>query len=275
MAPKSQSGISAPGANRPAPPPPSGVIDLAAPWPLGLSGRNWLVYAIGLLVVLIAFLPSDHPVSVAAQAQGPETLALFNQITRWGESDWILIPSFVLLILAGIAFALVKRRLIRLALLELIQIVGFIFVGVGLPSLVANLIKHPIGRARPPLYDQYGLFRFSPVCLHLRVPGLSFGPHGDGIFGGDGARFSGAALVSGRADLRRGDSRLTRHCRGALSDRRDRGLVIGVIGAYALRVFFARRRWGFEYRAGGDIVQREIVALPRLFEQSLAHRATP
>lgn len=274
MAQKSQSVISAPrpalpmpGANRPVPAVPAGVIDLSAPWPLGLSARNWPAYLAGLVVVIVAFLPSDHPISVAAQAQTPDTLQLFNQITRWGESDWILIPSFVLLLVTTIAFMLLRRRLVRLASLELIQIFGFIFVGVGLPSLVANLVKHPIGRARPPMYDEYGLFGFHPFAFTYNFQGFPSGHTATAfsaamVLGFLAPRWFPAGLIYAVAIL------ASRIVLGAhYPTDVIGGLVIGVIGAYAVRDFFARRRWGFEYRSGGHIAQRDIVAMPRLFGQ--------
>jgi hypothetical protein len=40
--------------------------------------------------------------------------------------------------------------------------------------------------------------------------------------------------------------------------------VLGTLGAYAVRNILAARRWGFERRPDGHIVQRDPVAVLRL-----------
>ncbi len=139
------------------------MVDLTSPYPFGINRSNWPMFAIGLLFLLDLMLFSDHTVSLLATKQTPDVINFFNQVTRWGESDWILIPSGALLIISAIFARLLPQRISKLALIEMIQIYALIFVGVGLPGLVADIVKHVVGRSRPVVFDQAGILGFHPL----------------------------------------------------------------------------------------------------------------
>jgi hypothetical protein len=48
--------------------------------------------------------------------------------------------------------------------------------------------------------------------------------------------------------------------------------VLGTLGAYAVRYFFATRRWGFEFTPDGRVAQRSLVAVKRLASRRQAAR---
>lgn len=81
-------------------------------------------------------------------------------LTRFGKSDWIIIPSalalLVLLFLDVTRFS--KTRLFQHYRWNLW--LSFILAGVGLPSLAATLLKRIIGRPRPVKFEDYGLYNF-------------------------------------------------------------------------------------------------------------------
>lgn len=93
----------------------------------------------------------------------PELIVRISEVvTRLGKSDWILIPTGV----AMIALTLVKTsalsRRAKLRMFRWSVTLNYIFIGVGLPSLIATLVKRIIGRPRPHLFSEYGLFGFHP-----------------------------------------------------------------------------------------------------------------
>jgi Membrane-associated phospholipid phosphatase len=132
----------------------------AAPVMPALHYLEFLVVAVA--VVGFCALLLDAPVA-AGRAHYPAWLTDTAQmLTRLGKSDWILIPSGVILIL------LTFRRIEGLSPAARLRIfrwnlwLSYIFVGVGLPSLISTLVKRVIGRARPLHFDALGPYDFSP-----------------------------------------------------------------------------------------------------------------
>jgi 4-diphosphocytidyl-2-C-methyl-D-erythritol kinase len=85
---------------------------------------------------------------------------VFGWITRLGESDWILDPSLVLLVISMLLALAVPRPPLRPALWEMSALWAFIFFGVGTPSLVTAIVKRMIGRSRPEHFEAVGAFDF-------------------------------------------------------------------------------------------------------------------
>ena len=240
------------------------MIDLSKPWPFGLSMRNWMLFAGGFVGLLCLLSLADHALSVVATSQRPDVVAFFNEVTRWGESDWILIPSVVLLVVSAIVARLVPQRISKLALIEMIEMYALIFVGVGLPGLAANLLKRVVGRSRPELFDTVGTLSLHPFANSYVYEGFPSG-HTTTAFAaamvlgflaprwfGLGLVYAGAVAVSRLV----GGAHYPTDVLG--------GMVLGTLGAYGVRNAFARRRWGFECRPDGGIVQRRPVATLRL-----------
>ncbi len=130
-----------------------------------LSLPDQLVIAGSLLA--FSMLVMDPFMLERAEALPPPVKAFFAAITNIGRSNWMLIPTGVL-----IAAALVLRR--RHASFRnsaayglMASTIGFVFVSIGAAGLIANLTKNIIGRARPKLFETMGafdfkLFAFSP-----------------------------------------------------------------------------------------------------------------
>jgi membrane-associated phospholipid phosphatase len=122
---------------------------------------------LALSLIFASLLLVDPVVLERAKALPLDVHAFFRAITDIGRVNWMLIPAG-----GALALALVLRRrgtgLRNDAGYGLIaSTFGFAFVSIGGTSLIANLAKGIIGRARPALFDSEGglefkLFAFSP-----------------------------------------------------------------------------------------------------------------
>lgn len=240
------------------------MIDLSKPWPLGLTRRRAPWFILGVIAVIAALHLLDRPISAWGQGLPENVRAVFFWITQWGKSDWILAPSFIAWLAAWL-LSLLTRDNLRLALQELAALSGFIFLGVGLPGLVATLLKRAIGRGRPetwtadaPLsfqsfnwsaYDYQSFpsghsttaFAFAAV-IALLWP-RAFWPM---------MVFAAAIAVS---RVIAGEHYPTDITAGA---------VLGVFGAYAVRQLFVSRGWLFATGADGGTERQPFAALRTL-----------
>lgn len=83
-------------------------------------------------------------------------------LTDLGKSWWI-ITGTVLIILAGIlARQLSSEDRIRRLAAQAIGMASYVLISVSIAGLIANLVKRAIGRPRPELFGDYGLFSFNP-----------------------------------------------------------------------------------------------------------------
>ena len=130
----------------------------------GRAKTNWrpIFEFISVIAVVVAccFMLIDRPVALQ-RGQLPEfTVEISTFFTRFGKSDWILIPS--LLALTGLLLintaVLSKNQRFRLYRWNLW--LSYIAAGVGLPSLAATLLKRIIGRPRPLKLEEFGLTDF-------------------------------------------------------------------------------------------------------------------
>lgn len=226
------------------------MIDLSKPWPLGLSRRTALPWLAGLAVAIVALYFVDRPISVWAQGAAESMRAVFLWLTRWGESDWVLIPTFIGW-LGGWLLSFVTRDRLKVVAGQFAAVTGFIFVGVGLPGLISALLKRGIGRGRPEAWTAEAPLSFQPfnwkVYDHQSFPSghatTSFAlamviaflwPR---LFWP--AVLVAALIASSRLFL--GEHYPTDLLAGA---------VLGTLGAYAVRNFFVARGWLFDSKDG-------------------------
>lgn len=229
-----------------------------------LDRTSWLLAGMGFAVLLFAIYWVDVTISDWAQSTLQPTRDFFLFVTDLGTSGWILIPALALFLVSWLLSLIIKKHIPRLALLQVAGIWAFIFVGVGLPGLLINVVKRLVGRARPgpleapdaPLF-QYFLndwtYQSFPSGHATTAFGLCFvlsflAPR---IFPG---MLVFAVLVS-----------VSRVIIGAHYPTDVLGgAAFGTFGAYAVRNFFAARGWVFRLQPDGRVVVRDLSAVRRL-----------
>jgi undecaprenyl-diphosphatase len=123
----------------------------------------WLIYTLSALnIVAIAFFILDGPLGQAAKTLPPRLITLANTVTDIGRLVWALVA--VSAILAVCLFAVLRvadsRRRFRLTYLG--RMAAYVAASVLSASIAVHILKLAIGRARPLVYDQYGIFSFHP-----------------------------------------------------------------------------------------------------------------
>lgn len=239
------------------------MANLTHRWPFGLNRKTWPDRAALLVLVLFVLLFVDAWASQAAQAWPQVWREPFAFVTDFGLSDWVLIPSLLIFVLSAVAARLPLGRF-KAAIGELSVLSGFVFVGVGLPGLLSNLVKRLFGRARPEYFEQFGAFHFQPILNDWSFQSFPSGHSTTAI---------GTALVIGFMAPRyfrlilliavmTGLSRVVigMHYPTDVIG----GFVMGTLGAYAVRNVFAARRWLFVQRSDGTVRFRGVPHLRRL-----------
>lgn len=239
------------------------MVDLSRPWPLGLGEKRWWQPVVGALVVLAVAVAVDRQLSLLAQSWPDYVTGPLAEITRYGQSDWILYPSAALFIVTATLALLVRWKLMRTLLWQFAAIYAFFFFGVGVPSLVTTVVKRLIGRARPVHLEDTGPFAFHPNWADWTYQSLPSG-HATTAFalaavvGFLSPRWFypalGLAAVIGLSRLTLGAHYPSDVVAGA---------IVGLIGAYAIRLVFASRGWLFRRDAAGRVITRPISSLRR------------
>ena len=126
----------------------------------------------GALIVLFLLTVDLHSVAWWNELSRFER-NFFGVATRFGKSDWLLIPTGVVgLALLFADWGRTNRRLAA-AWVEIGELVGFFFFSVAVAGIITNLIKWTIGRSRPILFSEDGVFAFSPISFdyaHVSFP---------------------------------------------------------------------------------------------------------
>lgn len=243
------------------------MFDLQKPWPLGLSRKSW-PYFLGTVAVGLAILASiDIAASRGAIGWPDEWREPFFFITDYGLSDWVLIPSLAL----AIIFALVRlplQGLWRAAIGELALLSTFVFVGVGGPGLMTNLLKRLVGRGRPAEFETVGAFSFQNVFNDWTFQSFPSGHSATAVamaftIGFLWPRLFPVLLVIGVVVA------ISRVPVGAhYPTDVFAGCIVGMLGAYLVRNIFARRGWLFTQEADGRMSRKPLVGLRALFQRA-------
>jgi undecaprenyl-diphosphatase len=227
------------------------------------AGR--LAIGAGLAVAAVAgtMLFLDSRV-IAYHASVPMWLvAVFGEITDFGRSGWFLFPTGIVLL--GIA-AIASPALGRMSILVLTALavrVGFVFLGVALPSLFVTIVKRLIGRARPLRVEGFDVY-FAPFSWRADFASLPSG-HATTAFAAAfalGALFPRARAVLWIYAVLIAMSRviLTAHYPSDVIA----GAVVGACGALLVCRFFAARRLAFTIGPDGSLTAMPGPSLHRI-----------
>jgi undecaprenyl-diphosphatase len=154
-------------------PPPNAIRRQSSPWRRLARryelrrGRHrrlpWLGYALTTVnVVVLAFLVFDAPLGETAKNLSPRLIAVAGAVTDIGRLVWILAAAIVALAIGLPLTRRFSRTRGRYLAAHLIRKVTYVGLSVLSASIVVHILKYAIGRARPPLYDEYGIFGFEP-----------------------------------------------------------------------------------------------------------------
>jgi membrane-associated phospholipid phosphatase len=239
---------------------------LASRFPFGLNGRTWPWFLAGFVAITVVLFLFDPPISQAAVRLPESVRDFFSWITDFGESAWILIPALALFVISAVLGSVIRKPAPKRALWQMAQLYAFVFVGIGLPSLLANIVKRIVGRGRPELYDTVG-----PLGFQNFFNGFEY----QSYVSGHAATSFAMAFVIGFLSPRWFPTALVIAILISLSrimigvhypSDVFGGAVVGMLGAYAVRNVFASRRWGFEVRSDGRAQLRPFSAVLRLFQ---------
>jgi membrane-associated phospholipid phosphatase len=97
----------------------------------------------------------------------------FDWVTRFGKSDWLLIPTGVFCV--ALLFADWNRtaRRVAAAWIEVGNLAAFFFFTIAFAGIITNLIKWTIGRSRPILFAEDGAFALNFLSFdyeHVSFP---------------------------------------------------------------------------------------------------------
>ncbi|WFU01759.1 phosphatase PAP2 family protein [Rhizobium sp. CB3171] len=200
-------------------------------------------------IVVLAFFVFDTPLGQAAKNLSPRLIAVAGAVTDIGRLAWILAAIAVVF---AVGLFIVRRSPTHggYRSVLLIRMVTYVGLSVLSTSIIVNLLKYAIGRARPLLYDQYGILGFEPF-------------HGDFLFqsfpsahsANVGALFTALALLFPRfrllfigIGLWLGASRIIIgvHYPSDVAA----GLALGAWIAFAVAILFSR--FGLVFSTGQD-----------------------
>ena len=243
------------------------MLDLTRPWPLDLNPKGWAAFALGFLALLAVIYWADAPMSLWARSWPQPIRDFFFVATDLGLSDWYLIPSLALFIVCGPLALLIRKPTPRRALRQMTGLWAFFFVGIGLPGLLTNIFKRIIGRGRPELFEQTGPLGFQSIVNDWTYQSFPSGHATTAFAVCFVVSFISPrwfpwmlvfAAVVGFSRVAVGAHYPTDAIAGAL---------VGILGAYLVRNFFAARGWVFRYRPDGHVEMRELTAVKRLLRR--------
>jgi undecaprenyl-diphosphatase len=170
---------------------------------------------------------------------------VFEEVTNFGLSGWFLVPfGFAFVCLAAVT-STAMPRLTQGVLAALAARFGFLFLAVGVPGLFVTIVKRMIGRARPYVGSHDNPFAFMPFIWRSEYASMPSG-HATTVASAAvaiGAIWPRARWIMWLYALVIMFSRvvvLAHHPSDVIA-----GAVVGSLGAFLVRRWFAARRLVF------------------------------
>jgi len=211
--------------------------------------RTAALAAVVAVLVLMSWV--DLPLSNALRTAPAWFRTLGDVLTEIGNSRWWLGP---LALLAIVAVALRWRAASAAARRMYGWLAGafaFVFAAIAVPGMVSNGLKILIGRARPSVLVEQGIYGFDPLSMYARFHSF---PSGHSVTMGALAVALALLLPAWRAWFFAAGALLaaTRMVVNAhFASDVAAGLLVGAAGAFLVAQVCAARGWVFvRYRGG-------------------------
>lgn len=129
--------------------------------------RNRRVWTgVGLFLLLNLLISHiDLPLAEFMKAQDESATLFFRRITKIGDSKYYLIPLALLLPFLLAARQALEAGSVRRLISWIASAISFVFCAVALSGLLINMLKIIIGRARPKMWFNEGIYGFAPFSF--------------------------------------------------------------------------------------------------------------
>lgn len=235
-------------------------------WPtIALRPKPWLAATTLCAVAAILAMPTIDAAAITQARELPKSvIAAFRFYTDFGKSGWFLWPLGIALILIA---AVPNERLTRWSrglTAALAVRLGFLFVAIGLPSLVGTIAKRIVGRARPFVGGAADPYLYSVMAFDVRYASFPSG-HTTTAFAAAiaiSALWPRARYVMWAYALLMAVSRVVvtaHHPSDTVA-----GALLGIVGAMLVRQWFAVRGLGFAIEPTGAVRPRPFPSWTRL-----------
>jgi undecaprenyl-diphosphatase len=212
-----------------------------------------LALAGAVVVIAILMVTTDARVAVLVK-DAPEWLRnVFDEITDFGKSGWLLWPLGVALLAIAALASPALTQASRLVLAMTAVRLGFLFTAIAIPGLFSTVIKRLIGRARPLVRPDPDPFLYAPFVWRADHASLPSG-HATTVF----AAAVAFSLVCPRLRVPFALYAILICVTRVVLDAHYMsdvvaGAVVGTVGALLIRDWFAARRLGFSVDADGCV----------------------
>jgi membrane-associated phospholipid phosphatase len=214
----------------------------------------WLI-GIGAVLIVVLMFGFDATEIAMMPPRGAPSAWPARAITDFGKDSYVLTALGTALIVMVLAFPLV-RGAARGRLLRLAGHVEYLFVAVALPVAFTEIIKYVVGRGRPFVGGKANPFNFAPFTgteAYFSFPSahsvtafaLAFGVAAIWPRWRIPMFIYAIAIAASRLVM------LAHHPSDVVG-----GAVVGLVGALAVRYWFAARDLGFAIGADGRIIPR-------------------
>jgi undecaprenyl-diphosphatase len=220
-----------------------------------LVRQAWRLSAAGAVLVVILMIGVDATEIGLMPARGTRGLWPLRILTDFGRDAYVI--SVLALMLLAVAVVLPESRArARAVLLRFGARIQYLLLAVSVPVLVTEIVKWVVGRGRPFVGGKANPFNFDPLNgteAYFSFPSahavtafaLAFGVAA--IWPQMRTAMAVYAVIIAMTRL----VLLAHHPSDVVA-----GAVIGILGAMAVRYWFAARRIGFFIGADGEITPR-------------------
>lgn len=133
----------------------------------------WIVAGAVFLTALVGvFDPYFRPLAGPAPSAA---LRFLRDVTDSVKSGWYIVPAVILIAIIGLMNWPELRTASRRAMLTAYGRAAYILAAIAIPGVTVNIVKQLVGRARPRMVDEVGVYGFSPFEFNSLFQGFPSG----------------------------------------------------------------------------------------------------